>query len=947
MGGFGDLPVAGGGGNMAGNAATAPPQPSHGGGFLGSLYDHTLRPVVNTIAGGVADIPKIATSQINLARIAGDLMKGDVRSATNVAHQQYKNLNNTNFVKNYTAGQVGSSADSANLGKSLEIGAGKTAGNVSNILAFTPMGGAIKGANAGTKLLKAGALGAGFGATQGASNEMAQGGSLDQVGQGALAGGLAGAATGAALHGTGMAAKGVFNKLTGKSADVGPTGANGFMGKTSANKGKVDAQNINAKNAEPFVGAQRGVNNAGSYDKAGLPVGHQQVNDALRILNMTSDVNGAETSNNMQALHDLGTSIIGEHLDKAANSIAVDASSAAQKGMNAVADNQGFIGGGKNGAAEDTRQQIRVATKGLGTNASVNDVRGAISALEGYIQQLSGGVQANERTAIGQTNAYQAVVDHLNSVLDANRVDKAVADYQMTQADRNALIAKVGKNGGSPELANYLQNVIDNGASFASQRTAMQIPVVAGKLARAARLAESNRIPEAAPTEGGSPTAGAVGAAGMVATAPHTAPYAVSRMLAQGYNSAKGKIAQAVNPGAYQGGLEAGLAPNDATAARINVGEPQPAPPPDIVIPGMPATPGSPETPTTIQFPQTAGGSVQLPVKGAQPAAAGIPAGTTLSPANGYHPTLDQLNMTKPQLAAQSVPMEGATTPGEPAVAPTPGTPDQVIPSGPPPAQMAAGGTPPPPPPGAGGPAGMLSQLAGNAAAGGASVLAGGLRNTLAGQAGIGAAQMQNGQVPAQQAGGTDLSQLQNQIDQIGQNAQSDTSQQQPSQYPLANEIADIQRDPKNASTYETLYKDLLAQDAGPKATAAQTASAQAITDGYAALSSAITQLQGMGGTGPQNLPGEIPLIGGLLNKNVSAYERTRIDLATSLAKALTGRSAVPKSMVDQYMNSIPGATTPSAKAQQMLQNLKGQLDERAKSEAILNPAAAQLTGGQ
>lgn len=964
---WGSMPAAGG--NAAGQAATTPQPQQHSGGFLGSLYDATLKGPLDTVAGGVRDLQTIGASGVNLGKIGAGLVTGNMKAASNAANDQYKNLQGSNFVQNYTTGMAGSGGGSGSVGKSLEKSLGKTASNIANVAAFTPAGGAIKGASVGSKLLKAGALGAGFGATQGAASEMAQGNSLDQVGQGALVGGLTGAATGAALHGTGMAAKGVFNKLTGKAGDVGPGGTGGFMGKTAAKKGATDAQNIQAKNAEPFANAQRGVNNATGYDKNGLPVSHQQVNDALRILNMTSDINGAKTSDNMQALHDLGTSIIGDHLVKATNGITVDASSAAQKGMNAVADNQGFIGGGKNGAAEDTRQQIRVATKGLGGKATVDDVRQAISTLEGYQKDLAGGVAANDRVSVGQNNAYQAVLDHLNKQLDANRVDRAVSDYTMNQSDRNALIAKVKNGGGSPELANYLQNVVDNGASFASQRTAMQIPVVAGNLARAARLAESQHIPGAPTAEPGGGD-GLVPTAVVAAAAPHAAPYLLSRGVGARYNAMKSGLAKAVNPGAYQSGLAEGLAPNDATAARINVGEPQPAPPPDIVIPGMPATPGSPETPTSIQFPQAASSAVQLPVQGARPAAAGIPAGTTLTPANGYNPTLSQLNMTKAQLAAQSILREGKTIPGTPGTPPTPGTPDQVIPGQPP--VQAAGGTPPPPPPvGAGGPAAMLSGLAGNAAQSAGTVLPGGIRNTLAGEAGTGMANVSTGTDVAPVApglgavGGSQIDQLTG-AEQGAMNPQSTLDASSIPGGTLADYQAEVAADPSHEAYYKNMYDEAqkeIAASAPPKLNATEAKNLTNIQNATQTLSQYVGTLNSLNastrGAGVGSLSTLLGKMGiGGANATSAAYlQSKRPELAIQIAQAMNNGTKPQGQQIKDIEAMLPSVNDPKAlatqKIEQLAQSMQAYLNTAA-SASVSNRGSgntsnllSQLTGGQ
>lgn len=103
---------------------------------------------------------------------------------------------------------------------------------------------------------------------------------------------------------------------------------------------------------------------------------------------------------------------------------------------------------------------------------------------------------------------------------------------------------------------------------------------------------------------------------------------------------------------------------------------------------------------------------------------------------------------------------------------------------------------------------------------------------------------------------------------------------------------------------------------------------------------------QGLAQAPIQSLLGKVGL-GGDKAQQIRALEQTRVDVATTLAKAMTGNGRPAQSQIDQWMQSIPNATDPQGVAQQKLQNILGLI--QARTQVYQNPSnlLTQLNGAQ
>jgi hypothetical protein len=143
--------------------------------------------------------------------------------------------------------------------------------------------------------------------------------------------------------------------------------------------------------------------------------------------------------------------------------------------------------------------------------------------------------------------------------------------------------------------------------------------------------------------------------------------------------------------------------------------------------------------------------------------------------------------------------------------------------------------------------------------------------------------------------------------------------------YPQSQELADIMADPTHASTYETLYKDI-----NPAPTAAVATGAQAIEDASSYIDTIEQQLNGFGGVNQMSgLLADIPFVGPHLEPQVVAYDKTKNDAATALAKALTGKSPSGAQVI-QFANSLPNITDTPEVAAQKLDNIRQELANKA-----------------
>lgn len=133
----------------------------------------------------------------------------------------------------------------------------------------------------------------------------------------------------------------------------------------------------------------------------------------------------------------------------------------------------------------------------------------------------------------------------------------------------------------------------------------------------------------------------------------------------------------------------------------------------------------------------------------------------------------------------------------------------------------------------------------------------------------------------------------------------------------------------KYQSIYETANKPA-AQSAADKKTVSD------IQDAFSFLDTAEQQINDLGGAqGPVNELAKIPGIGQYIEPKVAAYNQTRVDLATALAKALTGSARPAASVIARFEQSLPQPTDAPDKASQKLTNLRTELGNKAQNYGL------------
>lgn len=144
----------------------------------------------------------------------------------------------------------------------------------------------------------------------------------------------------------------------------------------------------------------------------------------------------------------------------------------------------------------------------------------------------------------------------------------------------------------------------------------------------------------------------------------------------------------------------------------------------------------------------------------------------------------------------------------------------------------------------------------------------------------------------------------------------------------------------KNASTLISLY-NTFGKEAKPTAT--ETANTNANQMAGAALKS-ITQayVKAGGGQGAPGLATHIPVVGKYLGTpEQSAYNSTKIEAATQLAKALTGSARPSSTVIEYYIHSLPNIEDRPEEVAAKLRNL--QLDLQNRMSAGDTSAAPDL----
>lgn len=116
------------------------------------------------------------------------------------------------------------------------------------------------------------------------------------------------------------------------------------------------------------------------------------------------------------------------------------------------------------------------------------------------------------------------------------------------------------------------------------------------------------------------------------------------------------------------------------------------------------------------------------------------------------------------------------------------------------------------------------------------------------------------------------------------------------------------------------------------KLTAPQQARKDALASALGSLDTVGTTLPEAGGA--QGLKGElgkIPWAGKFLDPQGAAYTNTKVELATQLAKAITGGSRAPESVINKYMHSLPDINDTPEYAAAKLNKLKEELYGQAR----------------
>lgn len=171
----------------------------------------------------------------------------------------------------------------------------------------------------------------------------------------------------------------------------------------------------------------------------------------------------------------------------------------------------------------------------------------------------------------------------------------------------------------------------------------------------------------------------------------------------------------------------------------------------------------------------------------------------------------------------------------------------------------------------------------------------------------------------------------------------NDPSAQAPPQqgfYNLQNFQSDAARDPKHLSDYLSLLKYSDGQvasanklsTASTKLPAAQQLRKDALSQALGSLDSATANLTSAGGAqGPKGNLATIPGIGQYLDPHGAAYHNTKIEIATSLAKAVTGGSRVAQNVIDHYMKSLPDVNDTPEYAASKVAKLQAELYAQAR----------------
>ena len=119
-----------------------------------------------------------------------------------------------------------------------------------------------------------------------------------------------------------------------------------------------------------------------------------------------------------------------------------------------------------------------------------------------------------------------------------------------------------------------------------------------------------------------------------------------------------------------------------------------------------------------------------------------------------------------------------------------------------------------------------------------------------------------------------------------------------------------------------------------PKMSASSQARHDALQTALSSLDAAETNLVAAGGAkGPiGGALATLPLIGQFTDPAGAAYHATKVELATQLAKAITGGARAPENIVEQYLHSLPDVNDTPEFAKQKVAKLRSELLTQAKT---------------
>lgn len=131
------------------------------------------------------------------------------------------------------------------------------------------------------------------------------------------------------------------------------------------------------------------------------------------------------------------------------------------------------------------------------------------------------------------------------------------------------------------------------------------------------------------------------------------------------------------------------------------------------------------------------------------------------------------------------------------------------------------------------------------------------------------------------------------------------------------------------------------------KLSAAQQARKDSINSALGSLDSAEQNLGASGGAqGLQGEAGKIPWLGKFIDPKGASYTNTKVELATALAKAITGGSRAPQNVIDYYMHSLPDINDTPEYASAKIAKLRNDLVAQANRFGYSDILQSSDTGG-